>query len=503
MKKILFSKYSNERNNKFAIRTDIIEENGRYVEKHAMYSVGIEHLKKQARYYDMYNAAYREADLQLTPSRCEGDFLVYQYIYGNTLSDKIDGMIDSGEVEKAASELLIFCNTVKKMFGCGKWRITDDFIKTFGEVKADNLSGCSFVNIDLVPDNVILSDNGSYVTDYEWIFDFPIPADYVVFRAVRTFIHSGAKRRKINQEKIFEQLGIDTDYICIYEKMEKNFQSYVYDGKAATTDIYSSIGRKAYGIQELIAQYTADRLKETPTVYYNYGDGYSEQNKKVLERTGCCYEVEVPEGVCSLRFDPCEYPCLLKNIKVSGGVIDENTMGFNTNGIWLGDTLLFVTNDAQIIVEPQDFWCRKGMITIEADVLPIGEDTNQRLNQTYQAQRQAMDSLFITNHRTKNKNVKYNIEKNDLSNDGKLSLSGWLFVKDKKICKCVLKTDDKEHVFHYGIERRDVYEAYNKYETALNCGFEGKTEYNESINAMQLWFYDEYNIPVECIKVKR
>ena len=67
----------------------------------------------------------------------------------------------------------------------------------------------------------------------------------------------------------------------------------------------------------------------------------------------------------------------------------------------------------------------------------------------------------------------------------------------------MIKTEDKEHVFRYGIERRDVYEAYNKYETALNCGFEGKTEYNESINAMQLWFYDEYNIPVECIKVKR
>lgn len=51
MKEIIFSKYSNERSRSFAIRTDIVEEDGkRWLEKKWLYPEGKEHVLRMKKW---------------------------------------------------------------------------------------------------------------------------------------------------------------------------------------------------------------------------------------------------------------------------------------------------------------------------------------------------------------------------------------------------------------------------------------------------------------------
>ena len=120
------------------------------------------------------------------------------------------------------------------------------FENVFGTVKLGNIEperimGCSFADIDLVPENVIVSGSGEYVTDYEWVFDFPLPVDYVVYRAIRTYMYSGGKRNALLQYDLYERAGITSEIRNIFDYMESNFQKYVKGSRVTAAELYEDI----------------------------------------------------------------------------------------------------------------------------------------------------------------------------------------------------------------------------------------------------------------------
>ena len=48
-------------------------------------------------------------------------------------------------------------------------------------------------NIDLVPANILILKDRQVVIDYEWTFDFPVPADFILYRMIHYY---SGKRRK-------------------------------------------------------------------------------------------------------------------------------------------------------------------------------------------------------------------------------------------------------------------------------------------------------------------
>ena len=64
MAEIIYSKYSNERSRRFAIRTDILEENKkRWLQKKALYPEGKEHMDNLASWNSRLNVCVRESPL--------------------------------------------------------------------------------------------------------------------------------------------------------------------------------------------------------------------------------------------------------------------------------------------------------------------------------------------------------------------------------------------------------------------------------------------------------
>lgn len=65
------------------------------------------------------------------------------------------------------------------------------FVQVFGEVSFPVEMECGKeMNIDMSFDNIIKdqTDSKYKIIDYEWVFSFPIPVKFVIYRAVSAFI---------------------------------------------------------------------------------------------------------------------------------------------------------------------------------------------------------------------------------------------------------------------------------------------------------------------------
>ena len=106
MAEIIYTKYSNERSRSFDVRTDILEEEGgRYVRKAALYPEGERHVKNLFRWYESLEKEYEKAGLSCNRCEEDGEGVRLEYLKGSTLEELLDGLLEAGEVEKAAGYL--------------------------------------------------------------------------------------------------------------------------------------------------------------------------------------------------------------------------------------------------------------------------------------------------------------------------------------------------------------------------------------------------------------
>ena len=92
MKNIIYSKYSNERAERFQIRTDILEdENGKkYVQKKAFTYEANTHINNIYINYKLLLEAYKDSKICINECNKVENGLEFEYIVGNTLEEKLD-----------------------------------------------------------------------------------------------------------------------------------------------------------------------------------------------------------------------------------------------------------------------------------------------------------------------------------------------------------------------------------------------------------------------------
>ena len=151
------------------------------------------------------------------------DEFVVPYVEGKSLLEYA-----SSDIEKAISiynELLSFDSNFSN------FKLTEDFIKIFGTIDYSGKS-LSITNIDLIFSNTIIQeDNKIKFIDLEWIFSFPVPIDYIKYRA---YLELCNKFPNMNKHNVLSLLDIRGD-IHLYDEMEKRFQSYVCTKSYVTT----------------------------------------------------------------------------------------------------------------------------------------------------------------------------------------------------------------------------------------------------------------------------
>ncbi|RLA71961.1 MAG: hypothetical protein DRG30_07930 [Epsilonproteobacteria bacterium] len=208
--KILYVKNSSDRAKEFQLRTVISEENGqRFVKKEILCKEALPHLMKMKDSYIKLQETIISPKIKLakiihqTPTS-----LTFEFVDGISLENRLHTALQKNEEEatKIVDEYMQIINENFKTLPFDNKQYTDEFTNIFGEplgIDAEQeicLSHNS--NIDLIFSNLIYRGEEIYIIDYEWVFDFPIPLNYIFYRGIYLLDNDSILKRYFSTQQI-------------------------------------------------------------------------------------------------------------------------------------------------------------------------------------------------------------------------------------------------------------------------------------------------------------
>lgn len=401
MKNILFVKFSNERNRKFKIKTEICEENGkRFVVKSPADSEAKTHILSMHNNYAKLVESYQSDRVEINKGSLSGDSMCFEYVDGECLDAVVDRLLfEERNIQGAMEEILAYLNEISKAKLCPNPKLGEEFKLIFGETNGIEDYECTeFSNIDAVLSNVILKDGKYTLVDYEWAFDFPVPLKYIQYRVVINYILDKPIRGIVADNGIFDRLGLSQKDRELFDRMEKHFQHYVYGESLNMRSYYSTLDLGNFNMVEAADRMEADRFKNIVDIFFDYGEGVVPESvisrRDVIKNEHGCVEVELDGNtpLRAVRIDPLTDCCMLFNVSIE--VFNDDGVSipeFGTNGHKLADDcFVFSDPDAQFYIAV-DKNTKKVRMTY--DIERLTEDTAKSLIENDEKLKGNIDSL--------------------------------------------------------------------------------------------------------------
>lgn len=364
MDRLIYSKFSNERNSKYAIETSIVEnDNARWVCKKPLYEEGKQHFENMKVAYLGLTTMFPKGELAIQPYEEADDGMRFPYVEGADMESLLHDTYNSQGYEAVLRRIKEYFDVIKKYSSTEMFEKTNEFVQMFGDFDFPQETKCGkFNNLDYGFANVIISENRQTLIDYEWTMDFPIPLEFLLYRALHYYVYTCPESVALVKNGIFEDIGFDEENIEKYLKMEQNFQNYISSGKVSLGELHESMGQKTYNVHELYSEYCKN---ENPAmqVYYDYGDGFLHENsyfiKPEIDENGVetiCIK-DIPENALRVRIDPRKESAILSivrfcadNDKSLQEVMDTNGRRLNDNSVYVFDVV-----DPWFVVKNENF----------------------------------------------------------------------------------------------------------------------------------------------------
>lgn len=275
---VIYAKMNSDRSPNFQISTSIIKENGKIsVYKSPMCDLAKPHIKNLHRHANkVSNSFYTNVSSEETSKG-----LKYEFLQIDTVEAEVNRLIEKAEAEEIKKLLAHVFETI--LFQSAKkadYR-TEEFRSIFGTTEMQRDVLCvDPANIDLILDN-IFNDNGHYrIIDCEWVFDFPVPVIYIVWRVLNELYFKHHKLEalipRIELERAYD---IDQGDAAVFLEWNRNFTlNFV---KANQLEHYAK--EKMQLSMDQIFQEEKEKRSLRSSLYIDYGDGYSEEHKLYLE----------------------------------------------------------------------------------------------------------------------------------------------------------------------------------------------------------------------------
>lgn len=340
MDRVLFSKFSKDRQKEFQISTSVIEnEKGRFVVKEAVHEEGLRHIQKLGESWERLKELYGYKDLKICPCRIQGNRAVFPYVEGDSMEDRIQKWGERKDFSRIKEEYKNLYEILFSAKGLHTFQNSEGFRSVFGEVSFSREQTAGEIsNIDMIPSNLLVGD-GYTVIDYEWVFDFEIPVEFIYARSV--FLQEAAARLQESQKKeLYQIAGIEWEDVPLYYQMEVNFQEYAAGRKEkyALSKLYADMHRGVYPVEQWDYQnqffsMTLEGLKEgkwREIFYRAYGQ------REVKERI----RIETSEKYEKFRLSPLGKKGLLKLKRLTGkrdGKWEQTEFSDNSRLIILDD----------------------------------------------------------------------------------------------------------------------------------------------------------------------
>ena len=302
----IYSKFSNDRADIYAIRTDILESGGRpdgtggagkqrCVRKYPAGPAAVEHVGNISEYYKKLKKRFDGSGLFINECHLikDGNSLPYvqlEYLEGCTLEEMLDECL---EEEDLVSFRKLFYEYMNKISYRPQQPVSD---------------------YDLIFGNILVDTNGRWnLIDYEWTFEEIVDTNALAFRALYCYQMGNGKRKKLVLEDWTKELGINEEAAKEYRARERRFQKAVTGNRVSVSDMRVLLGRRAIPWQGFFADLENNKVQ----IFEDYGTGYSPEHSYYLYLS---YMVEgrmrvslpVKEGVKGIRIDPAETSCMVR-----------------------------------------------------------------------------------------------------------------------------------------------------------------------------------------------
>lgn len=189
------------------------------------------------------------------------------------------------------------------------------FREVFGAAAAPSACRClKNANIDLILDNLFLEEDGTaYVIDAEWVFDFPVPLQFVLWRAVNELYSMHPSLEDcLKEEELLEGYSIRKEDRTVFWNWADHFEKEYVGANSLEAFAWPVRGVNLRDLKKPL-----DDLTPMATLYLDYGQGFSEEesvHRTMLLKDGAFrveFPVRDPEKVKAVRFDPVEgSPCI-------------------------------------------------------------------------------------------------------------------------------------------------------------------------------------------------
>ncbi|PBH14860.1 hypothetical protein BGV19_05630 [Clostridioides difficile] len=379
MSKIIYSKYSNERNKKFQIRTSILQNDDgkKIVKKLAIVDESKKHIddifENFERLKDNY---YLDERVKINLCNKTEDGLEFEYLEGMTLDKIIDDFMENNEYDKSIEIIKDFRNVIFNVSTTCGFNITEDFIKVFGNVDFNSDTKATLLsNIDSSFNNLVINDAWNII-DYEWVYKFPIPIRYILYRALNIYITTSVYGSKLKDLNIYDILGYSELELSKYEFMEYNFGRYIAGESISLQNLYEDIKTKKYKLEELLI---SNDFNKRMQIFYDEGNGFSEENSYYIDLE-MKNKITIPleKDIKSIRIDPASVNCIILINKLDV-VFANETIDIKNNLITNADEKKqdlynFLSSDPQIYIDLGNRF-QKGYINFEYEIKKLDFDT--------------------------------------------------------------------------------------------------------------------------------
>lgn len=235
-KTVSYAKYDRLRAPKAQICTKIFSKGGRrYVAKEALRPEAEAHIRQLLENFHKLSDACPPP----VPILCnENGRAVFPYIEGEGLDKALNRAIGEKEAFLAAMH-----DAIDQIYGAYKkdagrlvpFHLTEPFCQVFGRPdgiqKAGALKCLRVSNVDSILSNFVRQPDGSLVClDYEWVFDFPIPAEYLIYRTVYYYFSENRPyiQKYMQEEELLSTFGLTPAKARLFSEMDDHFQQYVH-----------------------------------------------------------------------------------------------------------------------------------------------------------------------------------------------------------------------------------------------------------------------------------
>ncbi len=227
---VIYCKNNYNRSSQYQTKTLICKENEELViYKKALNPCAQSHIQRFGAAHKLIADLYPE--IQVLPADMNKNEVTYKFINGISLDDAIRAKSDSVDA---------YINNIKKCIAIvfkvntkyeSTFQRTEQFREIFGDTEVLSVNAVCPCNLDMALDNMIIDATGKIkLYDYEWVVDFPVPENYVIFRMLCRLYDKYKEEicTKYSLESFIACFGIEKKEYDIYRKMEDAFIANIY-----------------------------------------------------------------------------------------------------------------------------------------------------------------------------------------------------------------------------------------------------------------------------------